>query len=72
MSRMLVLDFTGSGEVLRQMLVSISIAIVSMFTGMVVSFILSFLAAENITPNRIVSLVIKSIVAVVRAVPGLV
>ena len=69
---MLVFDFTDFWIVIREMLVSVSIAVTSMFMGLILSLVLAFLAAENIAPSRAVAVAIKSFVAVIRAVPGLV
>lgn len=69
---MSVFDFSDIRTVLLEMLVSISIAVSSLAIGFLLSVVLAFLAADTITPHRLLSLIIKSLVAVVRAVPSLV
>ena len=49
-----------------------ALAVVSLLAGAVISVILAFLAASNITPLPILAAAIKGIVAVIRAVPALV
>lgn len=72
LSLMLVFDFSNFFVIVREMLVSVSIAVTSMALGIFPSLLFAFLAADNIAPSRPAAAVIKSVVAVVRAVPGLV
>lgn len=52
--------------------ISMALAVVSLLAGAMISVILAFLAASNITPLPILAAAIKGIVAVIRAVPALV
>jgi len=59
-------------EGLYQLYISVMMALASLALGAFVSLILSFLAAENTAPSKTLSVIIKSTVSVIRAVPGLV
>lgn len=72
LSKLMSFDLSKTPDILSAMLSTICIALAALVTGCVISVILAFLAAENIAPNKIISVLIKSIVAVVRAVPALV
>lgn len=72
LGRMIVFDFSDIVLVIRELFVSIGIAITSLFLGLILSVILAFLAADNITPHRYISLIIKGLIATMRAIPGLV
>lgn len=62
-------DFIG---VFQELLVSICMAISSLFVGTILSFILAFLGARNITPHPLLSVLIKGMVSIIRAIPALV
>ena len=72
LSLMLVLDTSDLPRVLYEMITSVSIAVSSLFMGFVVALCLSFLAADTIAPNKHLASLIRSIVALIRAVPSLV
>jgi len=57
---------------LRQFLVSFAMGVVGLVFGGVIAFVLAFLAADNITPSKTLSVLIKAFVSIVRAVPSLV
>jgi phosphonate transport system permease protein len=57
---------------LRQFLVSFAMGVVGLVFGTLLAFVLAFLAAENITPWKPLSYIIKAYVGIVRAVPSLV
>ena len=70
--RLMVVDFHNIVSILEGMLSSILIAISALAIGFAISIILSFLAAENIAPNKSMASVIKGVIAIVRAIPALV
>lgn len=70
--RMLVLDFSQIGSIMSGMLVSITLAVTTLVTSFIIAVPVSFLAAENISPNRYLAKGIKAFVAIIRAVPSLV
>ncbi len=70
--RLMVVDFHNIVSILEGMLSSILIAISALAIGFIISIIWSFLAAENITPNKGLAAVIKGVIAIVRAIPALV
>ncbi|MDR1117273.1 MAG: ABC transporter permease subunit [Oscillospiraceae bacterium] len=72
LNRMMNVDFSDIASVLSAMLSSVSIAVAALFMGFLLSIILSFLAASNIAPSKILAGGIKGFVAVIRAVPALV
>lgn len=51
---------------------SIQVAILGTVIGIIVAFFLSFLAADNIAPNRMISWLIRSFASLLRAVPTLI
>ena len=59
-------------EALEAMFASICLATASLAIGFSISIVLVFLGASNTSPSRILSSVIKSLMAVVRAIPALV
>ncbi len=59
-------------EVLAEMLTSLAMAVAALFWGFILSIALSFLAAANTAPSKLLAAFIKGAVAVVRAVPALV
>ncbi|MGX6969989.1 PhnE/PtxC family ABC transporter permease [Vagococcus bubulae] len=68
----LALDTSDVGEVFAQLLLSLSMAIASLFLGAIISFILACLGADNISPLPFLSAVIKGVMSVIRAIPSLV
>jgi ABC-type phosphate/phosphonate transport system, permease component len=72
LSHFLAIDLAKIPEAMSAMLASICIAFAALTVGAVISLLLSFFAASNIAPSRAVSVVIKSTMAIVRAVPALV
>lgn len=72
LSRMATVDLSILPDAMLGMLTSLTLAFVSLCIGIVISVILSFLAASNIAPSKILAIVIKGCVAIIRAVPALV
>lgn len=72
LSKLATFDMTKVPEILLAMLATICLALSALVVGFVISFMLAFLAADNITPNKFLSAIIKSLVSIVRAVPALV
>lgn len=70
--RMMALDLSMVPEILYQLVVSIALALLSLLIGVVISFFLAALAADNLTPNKSLSAFIKGAVAIIRAVPSMV
>ena len=65
-------DATVLPEAMTEMLVSLSLATAALFVGFWVSIVLAFFAASNTAPNKFLAFAIKSLMAVIRAVPSLV
>ncbi|MDR2888259.1 MAG: ABC transporter permease subunit, partial [Lachnospiraceae bacterium] len=72
LGKFMTLNWSIIGEVFANMVASVFIAVAALAVGVVLSVILAFLAAENITPNKAVAAVIKGSIAVIRAVPALI
>ena len=70
--RMAAINLTILPDIAAGIGISMALAVVSLLAGAVISVILAFLAASNITPLPILAAAIKGIVAVIRAVPALV
>lgn len=70
--RMMVLDLSLIPEILKQILVSISLAYAALFFGVVISFFLACFSAKNIAFNQTLSTIIKGIIATIRAIPSIV
>ena len=60
------------GQIVQGLLTSVAIAVAGLFFAFVVSIPLAFLAAKNTAPFLPLAFVIRTVVAVVRAVPSLV
>ena len=71
-SNFLVLNTQDIGEIITQLFVSVAMAIASLMIGILLSFIFAILGATNITPSKTLSIIIKSGVSVIRAIPSLV
>lgn len=71
-SKLLVLDFSNISTILFEMGVSLAIAVSGIFIGLIIALILTFLAAENIAPNRVLASFIKGTIAVIRAIPTII
>jgi ABC-type phosphate/phosphonate transport system, permease component len=72
LKQLIAIDFQDIVAILRGMFSSIAIALMALCMGFIISILLSFLAASNIAPNRIIATFIKACVAIIRAVPALV
>jgi phosphonate transport system permease protein len=72
LGRLMTVDFSDFGEMLFALGTSIALAFAALVAGAILSMLLSFLAARNVTPSKFLSKCIVSIIAVVRAVPALV
>lgn len=59
-------------DILQSALISLFLAVISVTLSTAISLVLSFLAAENITPAMGLSVVIKAFVAIIRSIPSLV
>lgn len=70
--RMLAIDMTIVPAALLSILTSLALAFVTLAVAVILAGLLSFLAAANIAPNRIVAGFIKGLFAVIRSVPSLV
>lgn len=70
--KMLPPDVTNWKKILYAALESLQIALVGTVLGIILSLLLAFLAAENITPHPLISYSIKSLASFVRAVPALI
>ena len=72
LSKFIALDLQAMNEIISELFLSIFTAIGALFIGTLLSFIFAFLAARNIAPSRFLSVFIKAIISIVRAVPALV
>lgn len=70
--RFLAIDFVAIPTILKSLLISLSMSFLGLVIGVFLSFILAFLAARNITPNQLLSGLIKTFIAIIRAIPSLV
>jgi len=70
--RLVAFNPSALPEIFHQLFVSIIIGICALTIGTVVSMVLAFLAAGNITPWKPLSWAIKGVISVIRAVPSLV
>ena len=66
------LDLTGLPEIIYQLLISIALGICGLVIGGLLALMLAFIAANNLTFNRSISLLIKSFISILRAIPSLV
>ncbi|MCL2227272.1 MAG: ABC transporter permease subunit [Oscillospiraceae bacterium] len=65
-------DATVLPDAILEMLTSLAIAVAALAVGFIISIALAFLAAANTAPSKIIASIIKSMVAIIRAVPSLV
>lgn len=72
LSNMMALDFSIVPKALLDIVTSLTLAFLTLVVAVLLSMLLSFLAASNITPNRFLSIIIKGFFAIIRAVPSLV
>ena len=72
LSHFLALNLDGLSEIVYQLFISIAVGIAGLAIGCAISFILAFMAAENVTFSKTVSLIIKSFISIIRAIPSLV
>ncbi|MBO1300060.1 MULTISPECIES: PhnE/PtxC family ABC transporter permease [unclassified Enterococcus] len=72
LSQFMTIDFSRLNVAIGELFVSLCMAICGLVIGWLISFVLSFLGARNTTPHVIISMTIKGIVAIIRAVPALV
>ena len=70
--RFFVFKASALPEIISQLLISFALGICGLVIGCVISAVLAFLAADNIAFSKTVSIIIKSVVGVIRAVPSLV
>lgn len=66
------IDFGNMGEIISELLLSISIAMTSLIVGIIFSLILSLIGASNLSNSPLVSYLIKGFVSIIRAIPSLV
>lgn len=72
LNRMMGLNLAIVPDILRSTLVTLFLSVISVTLSTTISLVLSFLAAENITPSMTLSVVIKGFVAIIRSIPSLV
>lgn len=70
--KLMIVDFSSLHTIIFEMGVSLAIAISGIFIGLLISLVLTFLAADNIAPNRYLASFIKGTIAVIRAIPTIV
>lgn len=70
--RMIAFEPSKVPEIILQTLISISLAFAALVVGALIAYLLATLAASNTTPCPPLAAVIKSFIAVIRAVPMLV
>ena len=69
--RFAAFDITLIPSILSQTLLSICLAFSALVLGAVIAYFLAILAAENLTPSPILSMLIKACASMIRAVPAL-
>jgi len=72
LKRMMAIDFSIVPEAILSIITSLSLAFLTLVIAVILSTFLSFLAASNIAPSKSLSLTIKGVLAIIRAVPSLV
>ncbi|GGI66727.1 hypothetical protein GCM10011482_23810 [Enterococcus alcedinis] len=72
LSKFVALDLLAMNEIISELLLSIFTAIGALFIGTILSLIFAFLAARNIAPSNLLSILIKAMISIIRAVPALV
>jgi len=70
--RLIAFNPAALPEIFYQLFISMLVGICALTIGVVVSMVLAFLGAGNITPFKPLSWVIKGAVSIIRAVPSLV
>lgn len=65
-------DITELPAILSELFVSVAMALGSLAVGIIISFVLAFLGADNTAPYTALSVGIKALISVIRAVPALV
>ena len=68
----LALNPAALPEIMSQLLISIALGICGLVVGCLISVVLAFLAADNITFSKPLSMAIKSVISIIRAIPSLV
>ena len=66
------LELSIFNEAVAQLVISVAMALAALLLGGILSLFLSFLAAENTAPNRVLAAGIKAFVSIIRAIPNLV
>lgn len=72
LQRMMGIDWGIIPELLKQTLVSLSLAVVGGLLSLILAYILAFLGASNTSPLNWLSVLIKALTAVVRSIPNLI
>ena len=70
--RFFSLNFSDTTSILQELFTSICMAIAGLAIGFILSLIFSFLGASNTAPHKFCSVLIKSFIGIIRAVPALV
>lgn len=70
--RMMKLDVSLVPSILLETLTSICLAFTALVFGTIISFIFACFSASNIAPNAIIAIIIKGLIATIRAIPALV
>ncbi len=72
LGRMMAIDVSVIPDGLYAIVTTLSLAFLTLVFAVIISLLLSFLAASNITPNGILAGFIKGFFAIIRSVPSLV
>lgn len=70
--RMMAVDFSILPAIIKNIGISLALAFLTLVTSVVVAFVISLFAANNITPSRYIAGAIKGFFTIIRAVPSLV
>ncbi|MDQ0859860.1 ABC transporter permease [Bacillus sp. V2I10] len=70
LSQMAQISFVNFAELSREMIVSLVVAFLSLVFGVVISVVLAFIAARNMTPNRYIGMVLRFTFMIIRAIPS--
>lgn len=66
------LDISDIGTILSELVLSLSMAVASLILGAILSFTVACLGADNIAPAHFLSVGIKAVISIIRAIPALV
>jgi phosphonate transport system permease protein len=69
LSQMMTISFGSFAPLLKELVISVIVAFLSVVFSVIVSIFLSFLVAANITPNKYLCIVLRWIFLIIRTIP---